>query len=133
MSLPQVRGIIQGLRSQLSSPKRHSSSSINNDELLRLREENQKLTWKLHLVLYGPASDRDVRIIPVLKQELEDARSQLSKHHLSRDEEADVEAYEMEIQELKAKLNHTENINEVLRKQMGSQKERGSNEQVGRD
>jgi hypothetical protein len=116
MSLPQVRGIIQGLRSQLSSPDKQPSSAA--DDLMKLREENNSLTSKLHLILYGPASERDIRIIPVLRQELEDVKNQLKNHSLAKEDDDEIKTYQVEIQELKAQLSHTENINEVLRKSM---------------
>lgn len=113
MSLPQMQGVIKGLRNQLSTSGRSSTpSSPSQKDLTNLREENKRLTSKLHLILYGPASDRDVRIIPVLKQELQAAKNQLMEQSAQPGDA--VNGLQAEIGELRAQLEQSQ---ERLKKQ----------------
>ena len=110
----------------------------------RLQEsdsDRKKLQRQLDMIMFGPTSDKDIRIIPVLREELQELRenlgqkqeelenlqSALKRTEAKKDEELmderardseDFNASQAELQHLKDQVHRLENINMLLKRQI---------------
>lgn len=84
-------------------------------ELNESKGTNLQLERQLATVLYGPTSDKDIRIIPVLKEQLSEARKQVSNLEACPNALGDLQ---QEVGRLQSQLTHTESVNSLLKRQV---------------
>ncbi len=96
------------------------------EDLQSTYKEKADLQKQLDSILNSPQSNADVRLIPVLKQHLNDAKNSLAKKQheideLNRQFQGDhvgtIDSQD-QVAKLKAQLSHTQNLNDLLKKQI---------------
>ena len=94
-------------------------------ELASVRKERTDLRRQLDTVLYGPTSDRDVRIIPVLKQQLADAQVRSTNGNQARQNQStqggNATTLDNDTAALRSRLASLETSNFVLKQQLEEQ------------
>ena len=91
---------------QTQTPQQSLDKELENLQVehQQLVEENEKLKQQLEQILHGPEPDLDVRIIPVLKEQLAEKQNKGEKTE--------------DVEKLKSQLSHSENIISLLKRQL---------------